>query len=77
MIVPTTAGTGSETTGTAIFDYEPLKTKTGIAHRALKPHLGIVDPLNTRSMPAQVHASSGLDVLWYVYIHIYIYLDDR
>lgn len=63
VAVPTTAGTGSETTGTAIFDLVAKKAKTGIAHRALKPTLGICDPLNTRTMPSAVHASSGLDVL--------------
>ena len=63
IAVPTTAGTGSETTGTAIFDLVAKKAKTGIAHRALKPTLGICDPLNTRTMPSAVHASSGLDVL--------------
>ena len=63
VAVPTTAGTGSETTGTAIFDLVSKKAKTGIAHRNLKPTLGIVDPLNTRTMPSAVHASSGLDVL--------------
>jgi hydroxyacid-oxoacid transhydrogenase len=63
VAVPTTAGTGSETTGTAIFDLVSKRAKTGIAHRNLKPTLGIVDPLNTRTMPSAVHASSGLDVL--------------
>ncbi|PWW80830.1 Dehydroquinate synthase-like protein [Tuber magnatum] len=63
VCIPTTAGTGSETTGTAIFDLADKKAKTGIAHRMLKPILGICDPLNTRSMPAAVHASTGLDVL--------------
>lgn len=63
IAVPTTAGTGSETTGTAIFDLVEKKSKTGIAHRNLKPTLGICDPLNTRTMPSAVHASSGLDVL--------------
>jgi hydroxyacid-oxoacid transhydrogenase len=63
VAVPTTAGTGSETTGTAIFDLVSKKAKTGIAHRNLKPTLGICDPINTRTMPPAVHASSGLDVL--------------
>ncbi|KAI4211209.1 MAG: hypothetical protein LQ351_006007 [Letrouitia transgressa] len=63
IAVPTTAGTGSETTGVAIFDFVSKRAKTGIAHRALKPTLGVCDPLNTRTMPPAVHASSGLDVL--------------
>ncbi|KAI1478058.1 Dehydroquinate synthase-like protein [Daldinia eschscholtzii] len=63
IAIPTTAGTGSETTGTAIFDLVEKKAKTGIAHRNLKPTLGICDPLNTRTMPSAVKASSGLDVL--------------
>lgn len=61
--IPTTAGTGSETTGVAIFDLAHLKAKTGIAHRRLKPTLGYLDPENTRTMPPQVAAATGLDVL--------------
>ncbi len=63
IAIPTTAGTGSETTGVAIFDFVEKHAKTGIAHRYLKPTLGIVDPDNTATMPAAVAASSGLDVL--------------
>ena len=63
IAVPTTAGTGSETTGVAIFDYMEKHTKTGIAHRELKPTLGIVDPSNTETLPPLVIASTGLDVL--------------
>ncbi|OBT54102.1 hydroxyacid-oxoacid transhydrogenase [Pseudogymnoascus sp. 24MN13] len=54
---------GAETTGSAIFDLASARAKPGVAHRALKPTLGICDPLNTRTMPSAVHASSGLDVL--------------
>lgn len=61
--IPTTAGTGSETTGVAIFDLEEMHAKTGIAHRRLKPTLGIVDPENTKTLPPIIAASTGLDVL--------------
>jgi hydroxyacid-oxoacid transhydrogenase len=63
MAIPTTAGTGSETTGVSIFDYQVLHAKTGIANRRLKPTLGYLDPDNTRTMPAAVAASTGLDIL--------------
>ena len=63
IAIPTTAGTGSETTGVAIFDLVEMRAKTGIAHRNLKPTLGLIDPENTRTMPPAVAASTGLDVL--------------
>ena len=63
IAIPTTAGTGSETTGVSIFDLTRLHAKTGIASRLLKPTLGLVDPENTRTLPAAVAASSGLDIL--------------
>ena len=63
IAIPTTAGTGSETTGVSIFDYRPLHAKTGIANRRLKPTLGFLDPENTRTMPPEVAASAGLDIL--------------
>ena len=40
IAVPTTAGTGSETTGVAVFDIESMGSKTGIANRLLTPTLG-------------------------------------
>ena len=61
--IPTTAGTGSETTGVAIFDLARLHVKTGISSRSLKPTLGFLDPDHTRSAPPAVAASCGLDIL--------------
>ena len=63
MAIPTTAGTGSETTGVTIFDLKRMRAKTGIANRRLKPTLGYLDPENTRTMPPQVAAATGLDIL--------------
>ena len=61
--IPTTAGTGSETTGVAIFDLVSRKVKTGISSRWLKPTLGYLDPDHIQTLPPSVAASAGLDVL--------------
>ena len=63
IAIPTTAGTGSETTGVAIFDLEAMRAKTGIAHRAIRPIMGIIDPNNTRTVPKIATAACGFDVL--------------
>ena len=63
MAITTTAGTGSETTGVCVFDDTTLRVKTGISSRRLKPTLGFLDPVNTRTLPRAVAASAGLDVL--------------
>ena len=63
VAVVTTAGTGSEATGTAIFDDLPSRAKTGIGSRRLRPTLGLCDPELIGSMPREVALSSGLDVL--------------
>jgi hydroxyacid-oxoacid transhydrogenase len=60
---PTTAGTGSESTGVAVFDLVSQRVKTGISSRHLKPSLGVVDPEFTYSVPALVTAATGFDVL--------------
>lgn len=63
VAIPTTAGTGSETTGVAIFDLAERHVKTALSHRRLKPSLAIVDPDNTADLPPAVAACTGLDVL--------------
>jgi hydroxyacid-oxoacid transhydrogenase len=60
---PTTAGTGSECTGIAIFDVEHLRVKAGIAHPHLRPSLAIIDPITQTTTSPAICASTGFDVL--------------
>ena len=63
IALPTTAGTGSETTPVIALELSDLQLKTGISHMHIRPAMSIVDPLNTLSTPPAVTASAGLDVL--------------
>lgn len=60
---PTTSGTGSEVTGIAIFDLLSMRAKTGIAHPRLRPSEALIDADATDTLPGEVVACSGLDVL--------------
>ncbi|MHC8733998.1 hydroxyacid-oxoacid transhydrogenase [Arenicellales bacterium IMCC56312] len=60
---PTTAGTGSEATGIAVFDFLEIACKTGIASRTMLPDRAIVDPRWTETLPTSVLAATGFDAI--------------
>lgn len=63
IAVPTTTGTGSESTTICVLDVLDQHVKTGISHAALRPSLAVVDPDLTMTQPPMVTASAGLDIL--------------
>ncbi len=63
VAVPTTTGTGSESTTICVLDVLALQVKTGISHPALRPTLAVVDPDLTLTQPALVTAAAGLDIV--------------
>ena len=63
VAVPTTTGTGSESTTICVMDVLSLKVKTGISHARLRPTLAVIDPDLTFTQPAGVTASCGMDIL--------------
>lgn len=63
VAVPTTTGTGSESTTICVLDVLDRHVKTGISHALLRPTLAVVDPELTMSQPPMVTASAGLDIL--------------
>lgn len=63
ITVPTTAGTGSEVSGGAVFTDPSRGVKAGIAHPHLRATWAIVDPQLTHTMPPAMTAHTGIDAL--------------
>ncbi len=63
VAVPTTTGTGSESTTICVLDVLDLRVKTGISHPRLRPTLAVVDPRLTHTQPPGVTAACGMDIL--------------
>lgn len=60
---PTTSGTGSETTGIAIFNLRSINAKTGIISRRLVPDIALIDPTVAASLPKNAVAATGFDCM--------------
>jgi hydroxyacid-oxoacid transhydrogenase len=63
VAVPTTTGTGSESTTVCVLDVLEQHVKSGISHPRLRPTLAVVDPRLTVTQPAGVTAACGMDIL--------------
>lgn len=63
ILIPTTAGTGSEVTLNAIFTFKEEQVKKGVVSRHLRASVAIVDPELTLSCPPRVTAATGMDAL--------------
>ncbi|CAB1075843.1 Alcohol dehydrogenase (EC [Olavius algarvensis Delta 1 endosymbiont] len=63
LIIPTTAGTGSEVTPIAILSDHTEKLKKGIVSPQLFPAVALLDPELTLGLPGPVTAATGMDAL--------------
>jgi len=61
IAVPTTAGTGSESTAVAIFADDETSVKQGVVSEHLRPDVALVDPVLTLSCPPTATAAAGID----------------
>ena len=63
ICLPTTAGTGSEVSGSGVLTDSVAGVKVGVTSNYLRPSISIVDPALTVSCPRKVTAHSGIDAL--------------
>lgn len=65
VAVPTTAGTGSEATKTAVVTNDQSNQKYGVRHDCIYPEVSIVDPELMLTVPKSVTADTGIDVFFH------------
>ena len=70
IAIPTTAGSGSEVSGTTIITEEAAHEKLLVISMYLVPEIAILDPLLTYGMPPALTAATGVDALTLSLIHI-------
>lgn len=63
IAIPTTAGTGSETTATALITDGETHHKFTVNDLSLVPHVAVLDPEVTRSLPQRITSTTGMDAL--------------
>jgi alcohol dehydrogenase class IV len=63
ICLPTTAGTGSEVTRSAVITETATHRKLTLKHARLRPALAVLDPVLTLTVPAGVTAATGVDAL--------------
>ena len=63
IAVPTTTGTGAESTTICVMDVISARVKTGISHARLRPTMAVIDPALTLTQPPGVTAAAGMDIL--------------
>ena len=63
IAIPTTAGTGAEVTRNAVLMVEDAHVKVSLRSPSMLPAVALIDPELTRTLPATVTASTGLDAL--------------
>ena len=63
IAIPTTAGTGSEVTVTAVITDSDRKHKYTMNNFSMIPHYAVLDPAVTRTLPPALTATTGMDAL--------------
>jgi len=63
VVIPTTAGTGSEVTNVSVIYNETTHSKMAFMSNKLYPHVALLDPVMTQTMPPKITAATGMDAL--------------